>query len=190
MTQRSFPLLGTALVAASLVLGAGAAQASAAAPVHCSDALEVIGSAGYVTCQGPSLADLSMVGLPAVNFPGWGSFEWVGASDDGSGTFTANPAGGTWGALAMAVPRSGPFVVGLSGEGSVSLYLFDAGTGTLPGLDWDSYGLLRLDGLAGPLLTRAALYVPVTTPVPEPGSLLMLLAGLGAVGWVVRRRSR
>lgn len=189
MRLRPFPSVAGSLVAAALLLSTGVAQASVVGAVHCSDAWDVTGSAGYVSCQGPSLADLSAAGLPSVNFPGWGSFGWVGATDDGSGTFAADPAGATWGGLSLSTPRSGPFVIGLSGEGSVSLYLFDAGTGTLAGLDWDSYGLLRGDGLGGPLLGRAALYVPVTTPVPEPGSLLMLLAGLTAVGWVVRRRS-
>jgi hypothetical protein len=36
-------------------------------------------------------------------------------------------------------------------------------------------------------LSHAALY-GVATPVPEPGSYVLMLAGLSAVGFVVRRR--
>lgn len=65
---------------------------------------------------------------------------------------------------------------GVKGSGNVSaIYRFDAGAGL------DSFNVDVTQGLS-----NAAVYV--TTPVPEPSTYALMLAGLGAVGFIARRR--
>lgn len=42
----------------------------------------------------------------------------------------------------------------------------------------------------GETFTRAALFAAATNPVPEPAEYALMLAGLGLVGWAVRRKQR
>lgn len=90
------------------------------------------------------------------------------------------------GLINFATLLSGPTVVafhwgnfdgeGVKGSGNVSaIYRFDAGAGL------DSFNVDVTQGLS-----NAAVYV--TTPVPEPGTYALMLAGLGAVGFMARRR--
>jgi len=48
--------------------------------------------------------------------------------------------------------------------------------------------LVRLLAVANSQLSTAWRTPPITSPVPEPGALAMASAGLGLVGWRIRRR--
>jgi hypothetical protein len=179
MRLRSF-VIPLALAAAFAV----PARASVGpAPVACDDSLNTVFNAGYVACSGPlggGFAD-------HVEFAGHGAFELVGIAGDASAAFASDPGATQFGALALGSARSGEFVIGIDGGSGHSLYLFDAGAATIAALDFDTFGIARPNGIAGPLLAHAALYV---SAVPEPASAALLAAGLASAVGVVRRRRR
>jgi opacity protein-like surface antigen len=180
------------LAAATFVALAAAAPAQAAQslnPVLCSDSLDTLDNAGYIACQGPLAGNIAANQNPVVTFAGHGSFSFVGASNDTSNTFAADPGQARWGDLELTEPVIGKFVLGIKGANSYSLYLFDAGDSGTSTLAFDTFGIVRGNGLAGPNLSHAALFMPLAA-VPEPGSWALLLAGLGAVGFMARRRAR
>ncbi len=56
--------------------------------------------------------------------------------------------------------------------------------------DFDATGYTLIPGVLMAYKASAGDLAGYAAPVPEPGTYAMLLAGLGAVGWVSRRRSR
>lgn len=181
--------------AVSLALACAAAAPALAArggpttgSVDCADSLSMSFNDGYLACQGPLLGNIAPGQVSSVSFAGYGSFEWAGASDDADSPFAADPAGRTWGDLLLDAAPSGLFVIGLKGGPGYSLYLFDGRVGALSQLAFDTYGLATGNGLAGPGLSHAALFLPSVSPVPEPATGALLWAGLGVVGLLARRR--
>jgi hypothetical protein len=153
---------------------------SALASTSCAGSFEgnINGSAG-------ELADLSTY------FSGTWMYE--GKSDDGgNGPFTDNPTS-TSGTLTFDDPISGVFVIGLKAANNYSYYYFDAGAESISSLTFDTTaGVATNDQGIAQALSHAALYSgdSVVPGIPEPETYALMLAGLGAVTWVARRRRR
>jgi opacity protein-like surface antigen len=174
------------LLAAAATLALASVGASATAAVQCSNSTATTGNAGYISCQGPTAGNIAPGQTNTATFSGYGMFNLVGKSDDaGFGPFASNPGGVTYGTLSFDTPQTGFFVVGIKGGPSYSLYLFDGGAAGISSLSFDTLGIVKGNGGAGPGLSHLALFAQ---PVPEPGSYALMLAGLVVVGSIVRRR--
>ncbi|MGZ5217504.1 MAG: PEP-CTERM sorting domain-containing protein [Caldimonas sp.] len=98
---------------------------------------------------------------------------------------TGGNGNATSGTLSFAA-QTGPFVISLKAGDAFSLYEFDAGVSSI---NFDTLGV----GFTNPAgqthwgqgLSHADLY---TSPIPEPETYALLLAGLAAVGFVAQRR--
>ena len=171
-----------ACIAAPAFAGVGPSQ------VLCDNSFATtLGNAGYISCQGPMGGNIAENQNNVATFAGYGSFDFAGASNDGSGVFTANINGVTSGQFTLSTPQTGLFVFGLKGGNTYSLYLFDGGVAGISTLNFDTFGITTGGGNAGPGLSHAALF---TTAVPEPETWALMIGGLCAVGAFVRRQAR
>lgn len=97
--------------------------------------------------------------------------------------------GGNSGTMAFAL-QSAPFVISLKAGDAFSLYEFGPG---ISSIDFDTLGVGFFSGNQnqnihfGQELSHADLYSGVQA-VPEPETYAQMLAGLGAMGFVARRR--
>lgn len=84
----------------------------------------------------------------------------------------------------------GLFVIGLKQANRYSFYLFDGGSAGINSISFDVKGVVgqQTNGLSHAVYIGNALSTPALAPVPEPESYALMLAGLGVLGFVARRR--
>jgi hypothetical protein len=111
----------------------------------------------------------------------------------GLATITDITAGntGSTGSFSFAM-QSAPFVISIKAGDAFSLYEFDGGISSV-GFDTLGGGFFSGNNNQnvhfGQGLSHASLYASsITTAVPEPETYALLLAGLGVMGFVARRR--
>jgi hypothetical protein len=103
---------------------------------------------------------------------------WLEQTPDLSGP------GGTAGTLTFAPPVDSPFAIALKASNSFSLYYYSGASG-VTSIDYITNGV-SVNGRGMPQdLSHATLYL---APIPEPETYALMLAGLGAVAFVARRR--
>lgn len=206
-------LLGVALVATGLT----ATPALAAGYCSDGLATEGI-AVGNVSFEGAAAADCygvtagnlnSRVGVTLLNGMNWGTgWTYLDATDGGSADFmglkftvAATPSvSGSWtltatdtnGAAALNLPASLDFAIGLKAGNEYALWGFD--DIVADGTDSGVFSIVFTNaGGNRPNLSHLIVFGRESdggtiTAIPEPRTYAMLLAGLGLVGFVVRRK--
>jgi PEP-CTERM motif len=114
-----------------------------------------------------------------------------GASDvAANGPFAGNTSEAL-GTLTFDVPIDSPFVLSLKAGNAFSLFYFDGAGAPVSSIDFTTLGVSVNPNGAGNGLSHASVYAsaPVAA-IPEPHTLLLMLAGLGAIGFMARHRRR
>jgi hypothetical protein len=151
---------------------------------------ELTSQVGFIACSG-SWSGNNLNQATAIE--SWAKADW--GLDLTSMTALTAGAGAHSGVLTFA-PQTGRFVISLKVGDAFSLYEFDGSSvaGGIHSIDFDTLGVGFQSGrkLHYDLgLSHADLYSGGTTSsVPEPGSALLLLAGVGALAFVARRKVR
>lgn len=129
-----------------------------------------------------SLDFASVVGTDA-------TFTVLGKSDDsGSGPFVSNMENATSGTLTFDTAQTGYFAISLKASDAFSVYLFNGGDAGVTSIDFSTLGV-SVNGNGNAQGLSHATLIGVT-PIPEPETYALMLAGLGAVGLMARRRQR
>lgn len=118
-----------------------------------------------------------------------GDWSYLGTTDAGltDGPFSSVPVDRA-GTLSFDAAVTGYFVVALKSSTNFSFYLFDGGDAGLSSVAFTTRGTaLNPQNGRALNLSHASLYA-FTTPVPEPETYALMLAGLGLVGFMARRR--
>lgn len=124
-----------------------------------------------------------------------GTWSYLGTTKAGesSGPFSSVP-GAMTGTLTLDAPIQGHFAIALKSSTNFSLYLYEGGLNGLGNVPFTTVGTSINRNMLEQQLSHASLYTytlphsMITTPVPEPGTYALMLAGLGLVGYAVRRR--
>jgi len=107
----------------------------------------------------------------------WG-FNFTSANVFGDLMFT----GGNTGSVNLGGTFAGEFVLALKAGTGFSLYKVDGGAMGVSSLSFSTSALSNKD------LSHATVYGSPLAAVPEPETYAMLLAGLGVMGFIARRR--
>ncbi len=180
---------------ALVLVGATAASAKSAptALPTCSASFTTTSQPGYVGCIGAFSGNMdnqltgstgiyskisTSFGLSTTNY-------FSSEKSSATGNPFSSISGGT---ISFDKHLTGSFVLGLKQGNGYSLYLFDASkvVGGISGIRYDTNGV-KTSRTTSTDLSHAGFFGTVSA-VPEPETYAMLLAGLGLMGVIARRR--
>jgi hypothetical protein len=192
----------SSLALAALVMGSAPAYAK---PPTSSLDCNASGTEGYIACIGSlsvnpgHLANeaLSTLGLSSNTL----SFSSASFADAGN-PFAADPGSANAGRITFDHAQTGVFWIALVSGSQASYYEFNGGSGGISSFSFDTLGTAAVttggphSRTFGKPLSDAFFFgtpslqpAPVSpTPVPEPETYAMFLAGLAAFGYVAYRR--
>jgi hypothetical protein len=186
------------VMALGVAIHADAAGLTSQAPA-CDLSLRTVGNLGYVGCLGSfegnmdnQLSDIWSTMVGAGN--SWGtvaqSQAYVSSESFSAAMnpFSQNEGANDDGTINFDAPQGGLFALGLKQGNGFSLYLFDGTTvkGGISSIAYDTNGVKAAKSQSFGL-SHAGFFGTVS-PVPEPSTYAMMLAGLAVVGFTLRRR--
>jgi hypothetical protein len=117
-------------------------------------------------------------------------FTVIGKSDDANGgPFVSNLEDSISGTLTFDTPQTGYFAITLKAANSFSTYLFDGGSTGLTSVQFSTMGTaINNNGKLQGLSHATLIDIGTVTPVPEPETYALMLAGIGVLGFLARRR--
>ena len=189
--SRSFALRRIALLCIGFASASAASAALVSTGIACdAHATEMTSQTGFIACSGSWSGNNSnqLADLQAQAMTDWG-LTLSGPTD------VTSSAGSE---LLTFAPEKGVFVISLKAGDAFSLYEFNGAdvVGGISSIDFDTLGVGFISGHGsksvvhfGQDLSHADLYVAASV-VPEPSGIALLLAGLGGMALVSRRRSR
>jgi hypothetical protein len=180
--NKSLAWAGAGLLAAALAAPAQAALTPTG--IACDgQGTGMTGLDGYVACSGAWSGNNMNQDVAAQIQADWGLSNLVATDVTGGNA-------GSDGTLSFAA-QSGVFVLALKAGDAFSLYQFDGSSvqGGISSISYDTLGVGFVSGgnnkeHFGQGLSHATVYAPV----PEPETYALLLAGLGVMGFIARRR--
>lgn len=194
MTFSLRSILGSLIAASALM--AAPAMALNTSSISCSASSTTTSQPGYVSCLGSFVGNMDnqLTGSSGIFTAIANGFQlntnqyFSSESFNAVGNpFSQNEGNNDDGILNFDRAQTGKFVIGIKQANGFSLYLFDAShvVGGLNQIAIDSNGVQRNGGR---VISHAGFFGAPTSAVPEPETYGMMLAGLGALALVARRR--
>lgn len=185
-----------AFAAFGLVSGASASTLKplelAVSPATCSVSDFTIGEADASMCEGAYRGNDSNSELDGIfDINGWTEIAKVEMRKNRSGSFTTGSLtvnrNGTWSVSSWG--NNSPVMAVIKGGNTFSAYLLGDLTATFG--TWNTDGVLKGNNRPGPGLSHLTIYSgdPTPTPIPLPAAGWMLLAGLGGLVAMRRRKA-
>ncbi|MDC8758460.1 PEP-CTERM sorting domain-containing protein [Janthinobacterium fluminis] len=185
-----------AIASAAILASLAAAPASAAltlGSVACTSSAVTTAQPGYTGCLGSFTGNMdnqlssiysaiaSGFGLSTNTYFASQQFATVG------NPFSADAGALDNGTISFDTAQAGVFVIGLKQANAFSLYRFDGSlvAGGISSISYDSNGVKKNGGT---ILSHAGFFGSPVSAVPEADTYAMLLAGLGMIGFIARRR--